>query len=195
MTQKSEVLSEVLDRLDETAAGDTVSLSQVVERLGHHSFAALMLIFALISTSPASAVPGVTAAVAFVELLLAVQFILNRQSVWLPASLASKKIPGKSLRKAVQWLRRPVRAVEKLLRPRLSFMIHRPWLILPLSLVIMLTMFMPFMEVIPTSGSIASAIIALFAAGVLLRDGLLVLITTPLLAAVPMIALYWSIAN
>lgn len=34
-----------------------------------------------------------------------------------------------------------------------------------------LTLFMPVMEIVPTSGSIASAVIAVFAAGLLTRDG------------------------
>lgn len=56
---------------------------------------------------------------------------------------------------------------------------------MPLLLVLSLTLFMPVMEVIPTSGSIASTVIALFAAGLLTRDGLVVALSMLLLAAVP----------
>ena len=51
---------------------------------------------------------------------------------------------------------------------------------------------MPFMEVIPTSGSIASAVIALFAAGLLTRDGALVVVSLILLLAVPVAVWYFG---
>ena len=41
-------------------------------------------------------------------------------------------------------------------------------------LILGLALVMPVMEVIPTSGSLASAVIALFAAGLLTRDGAVV---------------------
>ena len=88
-------------------------------------------------------------------------------------------------------LRTPVRFVERLLRPRLGFLYHQPWLYLPLVLILALTLFMPFTEVIPTSGSIASAVIALFAAGLLTRDGVLALAATALLLALPV--LVWQL--
>lgn len=44
---------------------------------------------------------------------------------------------------------------------------------------------MPVMEIVPTSGSIASAVIALFAAGLLTRDGALAVMSLVLLIAVP----------
>jgi hypothetical protein len=45
---------------------------------------------------------------------------------------------------------------------------------------------MPLLEAIPTSGSIAFAIIALFAAGMLTRDGALVVIAAILMLCAPL---------
>jgi hypothetical protein len=84
-----------------------------------------------------------------------------------------------------------VRFVERFLRPRLGFLYRRPWLYLPLLLILGLTLFMPFMEAIPASGSIASGVIALFAAGLLTRDGVLALAATALLLALPV--LVWQL--
>ena len=77
--QGTQALSEVLDQLEEAVEGESVPVGKIVDRLGHHSFAALMLVFALISTSPASAIPGVTAVVAVIVLLLVVQMIAWRR--------------------------------------------------------------------------------------------------------------------
>jgi len=178
-------LSDVLDMLHESLDADEVTVEHVIDRLGRASFASIMLMFSLISTSPASAIPGVTAIVAMIVLILVVQMMIGRKSVWLPGIITRQTLDTDKLEKGIRWLRKPVRWVERHLRPRLTFLFHRPWLWLPLILIAALTLFMPFMEVVPTSGSLASAVIALFAASLLTRDGLLALFAFALLLAVP----------
>ncbi|APE45611.1 exopolysaccharide biosynthesis protein exod (plasmid) [Sulfitobacter alexandrii] len=180
-------LSDVLDRLEQSLDGKKVRVRHLVDRLGRASFASVMLVFSLISTSPASAIPGVTAVVAMITLLLIVQMMIGRESLWLPDIIMNKKLDTKTVAKGIAWLRKPVHRVERLLRPRLTFLFHRPWLWLPMILIAGLTLFMPFMELVPTSGSIASAVIALFAASLLTRDGLLTLFSFALLSAVPVV--------
>lgn len=183
---RSHKLSDVLDRLEDAAEGDSILVSKVVEKLGQKSFASLMLIFALIAVSPASAIPGLTATVAAIVFILMAQMILGRDSVWLPDVILRRELSTERLCKGIGWLRRPVRFVERFLKERLTWLLHRPWLYLPQLLILALTLFMPFMEIIPTSGSIASAVIALFAAGLLTRDGGLVAVSLMLLLAVPL---------
>jgi hypothetical protein len=178
-------LSEVLDQLESSAHGQSIAVEEVIEKLGRKSFASLMLVFSLISTSPASAIPGITATVAVIVFILVVQMILGRDCVWLPRFITRRRMSTAKLCKGIGWLRKPVRFVERYLKARLTFLFHRPWLWLPLILILGLTIFMPFMEVIPTSGSIASAVIALFAAGLLTRDGALAMASLVLLAALP----------
>jgi hypothetical protein len=178
-------LSEVLDQLEASAHGESIAVSEVIERLGRKSFASLMLVFSLISTSPASAIPGITATVAVIVFILVVQMILGRECVWLPDFITRRRMSTARLCKGIGWLRKPVRFVERYLKARLTIVFHRPWLWLPLLLILGLTLFMPFMEIVPTSGSIASAVIALFAAGLLTRDGGLVVLSLILFLAVP----------
>jgi hypothetical protein len=179
-------LSDVLDHLEHAIHGDSITVQEVVEELGHKSFASLMLIFSLISTSPASAIPGVTAIVGVIVFVLAAQMILGRECVWLPRSVSGRRIPKAKLCKGIGWLRRPVAFVERFLKARLTFLLRRPWLLLPLALILLLTLFMPFMEAVPTSGSIASAVIAFFAAGLLTRDGALIATALIMLLALPL---------
>ncbi|MGJ3263092.1 MAG: exopolysaccharide biosynthesis protein [Salinarimonas sp.] len=183
--ERTRALSDVLDQLERTAHDDSITIEEVVAHLGPKSFAALMLVFSLISTSPASAIPGITATVAVIVFILAVQMMLGRDCVWLPDFVTRRRMSTQKLCKGVAWMRPPVRFVERFLGARLTFLLHRPWLYLPLTLILALTLFMPFMEVVPTSGSIASAVIALFAAGLLVRDGALVIVSLVALLAVP----------
>lgn len=182
---RTRALSDVLDQLENAAHDDSITIDEVVDKLGHRSFASLMLIFSLISASPASAIPGITATVAVIIFILVVQMTFGRESLWLPNIIAQRTIPTSKLCKGIGWVRKPVRWVEKLLRPRMTFLVHRPWLFLPLFLILGLTLVMPLLEAIPTSGSIVSAMIALFAAGLLTRDGGLVVVSVLLMLCVP----------
>lgn len=185
-------LSDVLDQLESSVHGESITVDEVIKTLGRHSFASLMLVFSLISTSPASAIPGITAVVAVLVFILVVQMIAGRDGVWLPGFITRRQMSSEKLCKGIGWLRKPVRFVERFLKPRLTFLFHRPWLWLPLILILCLTLFMPFMEIIPTSGSIASAVIALFAAGMLTRDGALAIASFVLLLAVPVAVGYFG---
>ncbi|MBM9594623.1 exopolysaccharide biosynthesis protein [Roseitranquillus sediminis] len=183
--QQTRALSEVLDQLEASIHDESITVREVVERLGRKSFASLMLVFSLISTSPASGIPGVTAIVAAIVFVLVVQLMIGRDCVWLPDFVLRRKLSTSKLCKGIGWMRKPVRFVERFLKARLTWLLHRPWIFLPLTLILGLTIFMPVMEIVPTSGSIASAVIALFAAGLLTRDGGLVVVSLALLLAVP----------
>ena len=184
-------LSDVLDTLQSSLDDPEVSVGRIVDHLGRASFASVMLIFSLISTSPASAIPGVTAVVAMLVLLLIVQMMAGRSSVWLPRFVSDKRLDAKKVENGLNWVRGPVEWVEQFLKPRMTFLFHRPWLWLPMVLIAGLTLFMPFMEIVPTSGSIASAVIALFSASLLTRDGVLALVSLGLLTVVPLTVLLW----
>lgn len=186
MPENHDVLSAVLDRLDKAGEAETVSIGSVVEATGARSFASLMLVFALIAVSPASVVPGVTTIVAAMEFLLVVQMIAGRSHVWLPDVVSDREIEGERLRSAVSGLRKPISAVDHVLRPRLSFLTERPCLYVWLFLILALTLVMPFMELVPGTGTVASGFIALVAAAVLTRDGALLI-----LAAICLGALAW----
>lgn len=179
--EPSYALSDALDRLESAVAGDHIAIGAVIEKLGRNSFASLMLVFSLVSTSPASAIPGVTTLVGCVIFLLVSQMLAGRESVWLPGFITRRQMSSEKLCKGIHWLRKPVQFVERFLRTRLEIMFHRPWRWMPLVPILCLTLFMPFMEIVPMSGSIASAIIAFYAAGLLTRDGVVVLISLGLL--------------
>ncbi|TGN61818.1 exopolysaccharide biosynthesis protein [Paracoccus liaowanqingii] len=190
--EQTHALSDVLDQLESSVRGESITVEDVIEKLGRKSFASLMLVFSLISTSPASAIPGITTVVAAVVFILVVQMIAGRNCLWLPRFITRRRMSSEKLCKGIGWMRTPVRFVEHYLKARLTFLFHRPWLWLPLILIMCLTLVMPFMEIIPTSGSLASAVIALFAAGLLTRDGALVIASFVLLAAIPVAVWYFG---
>lgn len=121
--------------------------------------------------------------------------MVGRKCLWLPEFITRQHMSAGKLCKGIGWLRKPVHFVERFLKPRLTFLFHRPWLWLPLILILCLTLFMPVMEIVPTSGSIASAVIALFAAGLLTRDGVLAVLSLILLIAVPVAVWHFGVTG
>lgn len=188
--ETSTALSDVLTKLEASISGESIAVQDVVERLGERSFASLMLVFSLISTSPASAIPGITAIVAVIVFILTVQMIAGRNHVWLPSFVMRRRMGRDKLCKGIAWIRRPVKWVEQFLRPRFTWLLEKPWILILQILILGLTLFMPFMEIIPTSGSLASAVIALASAGLLTRDGALVLIAGTLLLMIPAVVFF-----
>lgn len=180
----SEIIDELENLVDEDDA-DEVRVRDIVEKLGQKSFVSVMLIFSLIATSPASAIPGVTAMVGGITVLLSAQMLAGRDHLWLPDFLMRRRLGTGKLQTGIKWLRRPVRFVERFLKHRLTFLFHRPVFYAPLLLVMALALFMPVMELVPMSGSIAAAVIALFAAGVLTRDGVLLIAALVVLTGLP----------
>jgi hypothetical protein len=189
MTEEPNTLGGVLDRLTSMTDRDEISLGEIVERLGHHSFAAVMLGFALVSTSPASAIPGVTTAVALIVFLLIAQMLAGRDSMWLPGFIVDWRIRADKLVGATKWLRGPVTYVERLLRPRIALVFSPPWIWLGMLAIVALTVAMPFLEILPLTGSLASAVIALFAASLLTRDGLVFVLSFAILAVAPLVGI------
>lgn len=188
--ERPRALSEVLERLEHAVNGQSITVQDMMDELGRKSFAAMIMIFALLAASPASAVPGLTATVGLAVAVMVVQMLAGRDHVWLPHFLACRRIPSQRVCQAIGWLRKPVHAVERVLRPRMTFLMKRPWLYLPLTIMLCIALFMPFMEIVPTSGSIASTVVALFAAGLLVRDGAVIFAATLLSASVP-VAVWW----
>jgi hypothetical protein len=186
-------LSHVLDALVTEAVGDTVRVEKLVKALGSRSFPALVLAPSLIAVSPASGIPGLTSTLGLIVATITAQMLWGRDSAWLPGFLTRRQISATRLRSALHWLRRPVATLERFARPRLVAIVTRPFVILPLSAMLTIGLMMPLLEVVPLSGTIAGALLSLYAVGLLMRDGVLVILALALSAAAPLAL--WQLAT
>jgi hypothetical protein len=155
---------------------DRVTVSDIVEAIGDDAFGPLLLVPALIIVSPASAVPGLSSAGGLIMVMISAQMVFGRQSLWLPAFLTSRSIARDKLAKAVSFLRRPARLIDRVTRKRLSFLTAGPLRRLPPLICMLAALMIPFFELVPMSSSIISGAIVLFALAILTRDGLLLLL-------------------
>jgi len=179
-------LGEVLDALAAAAEGDTVSVDVLIETLGRRSFPALVLAPSLIAVSPASGIPGLSGTLGLVVATITAQMLLGRTKAWLPGFITKRCIATARLHRALNWLRRPVGVLDRFARPRLVVLVSQPLVIVPLMTMCAIGLTMPLLELVPMSATIAGAILTIFAVGLLVRDGVLVLLALSFSAIAPL---------
>jgi hypothetical protein len=172
---KPHPVSEILDRLEAAGGDETVSVGDIVERMGARSFAPLLLVPALVMVSPISSIPGTPTLSATIIALIAAQMLIGRRTLWLPRLVRERRVSRVRMERAVAFLRRPVGWIEPRMRPRLVFLADGRGTYLALLVCLGITLVMPMMEFLPLLASVAAVAISLIAAGLLARDGVLVL--------------------
>lgn len=177
-------VEELVKTVGDAGNGDEdVSVEQIVEAIGDDAFAPLMLVPALIAITPASGIPGLTAMTGLIVVLISVQLVARRRSLWLPGFILRRKISRSKLDTATRWLQRPSRLVDRLTAKRLVFLVRPPFSIVPAVICMCAGLVMPLMEFVPFSGSVMAGAIALIALSFMADDGLLALLAGGLLVA------------
>lgn len=158
----------LLQQLSERINGDSVSVAEVADALGDRGPAALLLLLTLPALAP---LPGVPAGMLFgtAIVLLSVQMMAGRESLWLPGWLGRRRIGRGALTACLNAARKPLGGLERRLRPRLSTLagVHMLRRLSPLVLWmgLLIALPIPFGNVVPAFALIAVSL------GVLTRDG------------------------
>ncbi|WP_254813744.1 exopolysaccharide biosynthesis protein [Rhodovulum sp. ES.010] len=169
-------VSHVLDKVAQAAEGEAMRLRELIEALGAASFLPLMMVPALAVVSPLSGIPGFSSLCGLTIGLFAAQMITRRRHVWAPRWLMHREISTPKARRAVAWLRRPARWLERTARPRLGALVRPPFSILPELACLVAGLAMPFLELFPFSSSLLGLSVVVLSVAMLTRDGLLALV-------------------
>ncbi len=113
-------LSEMLDVIGRREPAD-LPLQEMVEAFGERSFGAMLLILGLLSVL-IGAIPGTTTVLAIPILLISLQLILRRHTLWLPRFVLERSLERARFAQAVGKAIKPLRMLERISRPRLGFM-------------------------------------------------------------------------
>ncbi|QND53555.1 exopolysaccharide biosynthesis protein [Phyllobacterium sp. 628] len=115
MENDSRPLSQVFEDLARTTTAP-VSFSELEDAFNDRSFAALLTFFAILNLLPLPPGTGIVTGIPLV--LVSVQMVMGRESVWLPAFMRTKSIAPERFRqvsnKVVPWLQ----WLERFIRPR-----------------------------------------------------------------------------
>lgn len=112
--------SEVFLALKTVGEAERISLAQLTQTLGDRAFGLLVLIFALPNIIPM--IPGVSTVSGVVIGLVGLQMMVGRHAPWLPAAIGDKTLPRAQLAAMVDRTVGWVAKLERVARPRWSFM-------------------------------------------------------------------------
>ncbi|OHV12911.1 exopolysaccharide biosynthesis protein [Kushneria phosphatilytica] len=171
---ETEKLTELLESLDRNHSGDTVSIGDIVENFASRGFAPLLVVPAMLAMI--CPLPGVPTACGLFVALVAIQQVFGRRSPWLPRRLREVSIGQQRFHRAIEKARPFTTRLDRLLKPRLSFIDQPAVERIIAILVVLLGLSMAPLELVPFAAALPSATLLLIALGMVARDGLVMII-------------------
>jgi len=179
-------LQALFDAVLTAGAGERVTVEDALDAVGQSSFGALILVPALILVSPLSGIPGLPTTLGLVIFLVCVQYLVGRDRIWLPGRLRRAGMSRSRLEKAFRSVRPFVRLLDRIVKPRLTFLVNRLTVAIFAGICASLALTFPPLEALPFVATATASVIALYGFAILARDGivgLLALATTGLVLA------------
>lgn len=181
-------LTAIVDRVENITKEGTVSLDRVVGAFEQTGFAAMLIVPAAAVVTPLSGIPLFSSLCGLTIFLIAAQWLMKRDRIWLPHWLGQQSLEGNKVRVALNKLRPAARWLDDHSRARARFLFRQPLrVLLPLAC-LLFGVLMPFLELVPFSSSLLGASVCLIAFSLLTRDGLFALA-----ALLPLAAVAWAL--
>ncbi|MDU8911690.1 exopolysaccharide biosynthesis protein [Aestuariicoccus sp. MJ-SS9] len=168
-------LAAVLAQVRAAATGESVSLATLLESIGRQSFSATLMLIGLLMVSPLSGIPGLPAIFAIIVLIIGVQALMSRDTLWLPRRLTNRKVRTERLLRALDTLERPARWLDRRASGRFSLLARRPLSGFAYLAIVVVALSWPPLSLIPFSATTTALGMTLIAAGLMLRDGVFVI--------------------
>src|SRR5699024_2239224 len=122
-------------------------------------------------------IPGVPTLVALLVVLTSAQILAGRSYFWLPQFLLRRAISRQRLQGALDFMLRPARFADRFLFHRLAFFTGNILTLIVALAALAVGLIMPLLEFIPFSANLAGIALFTFGAALVVRDGLLALIS------------------
>lgn len=167
-------ISHVLTDLENTLPPERVSVADLLEAFHERGFGFVLLIFSVPMALPIPVPPGINVLLASPLILLTAQQAIGRHTIWLPDTMKRRTIKSSKLSAVIHaslpWFKR----LERFVKPRLEFVTRGAfsYLIGIFGLIMALSVCVP----LPMTNTVPSLGIALMSVGVIMRDGLAVML-------------------
>lgn len=182
-------LEGLLDSIVEANEGrDEISIGEVLQAIGSRSFGPLLMIPGLIAFSPLSGIPGMPTTIGVMVLLITSQLLLGRSEISMPQFVTRRAVSRARFEKAIRVLRKVARVVDRLIKPRLTFLTAKPITYTIAVLFLLLSLIAPLMELLPFVISAVGGALSAYGLALVAHDGLLALIAMAFCAGTLVIA-------
>ncbi len=187
-----ENLEQLFDRLrTATEHQERVSVADLFQAVGERSFGPVVFVAGLIVVAPLIGdIPGVPTIMGLIVLLTLGQLLFQRHSIWLPATLAGRRVSRRKLMRGLEWLEKPTAWMDRYTRPRLVWLTRGPGQYLMALECMSVAGAMPAMEVVPFSANGGGLSLMAFGLAIIARDGVLAV-----LASAFTVGTFWFIGS
>ncbi|GGG72344.1 hypothetical protein GCM10011415_20470 [Salipiger pallidus] len=171
-----EAVPALVERLHKLADGaETVSFAELNRTIGAQGHAPLLMVVSIFMILPIGMIPGIGGALGAIVALIGLQMLLGREGIGLPAVFGRRTLSAERLCRAADRIRPVADWLRKRLRPRWSALAEGR---VSLSIMAILLMIaggsLLVLGAIPVMTPLLGLPVAVFALGVLGRDGLVV---------------------
>lgn len=186
-------LEELLEEMHHAGEGEEeVTLDDILDEIGHRSFGPLILLAGLIMAAPVLGdIPGMPTTMGIFIFLTAGQILLQQEHIWLPDLLLERSVDREKLFKGIEWMQKPARYIDRLIRPRLTIFVQYAGGYAIAAICVCIAVTTPAMEVVPFVANVAGLAIMAFGLALIARDGLLALIALGLTGGATALAIYY----
>ncbi|MAC35001.1 MAG: exopolysaccharide biosynthesis protein [Haliea sp.] len=177
-------LEQLLEQIETAARREhsRVTTGEILRAVGSRSFAPVLMLTGALVTSPLSGIPLFPTTMAIIVLLVSLQMLVGHRHFWLPRWLLARNLGRDTLLRVLQRLYTPASLIDRVLKPRMTYLVKGPSHLLIALICLGIALTMPAMELIPFSSSIAGAALCAYGLALVSRDGLLALIAHSLVA-------------
>ncbi|MBK8544660.1 MAG: exopolysaccharide biosynthesis protein [Caulobacteraceae bacterium] len=176
------VLDEIAAKCENDSTPDTLTLEEILDSVGRRSYGPLLLVIGLFAISPATIIPGMTWLAAALTMLVAGQMALGLPSIWLPKMALQAQLPRNAVRSGIEKGRGAARVIDKVLKPRLTFLSKPPFVNLVAVMVIAAALITFPLGLIPFAPLAPGLAVVFFGLGMVARDGLWLALGTGVMA-------------
>lgn len=165
-------IHDILERMRGALTSDTVTIGALLRAMDPGAHPVILLLPALLLVSPLSGIPGLSSLGGLTISLVAAQILVGRRAIWLPDLVLRRSFSADRLARALTWLERPARLIDRNTAPRLSWFFDFPGQQLAQATCLLCGLAMPFLELVPFSATTLATAVVILAVGLLVRDGL-----------------------
>jgi hypothetical protein len=191
MTEHTDTDGQFSHQLDRWLSSDeTKTLGALSDVFAEKSFAVTILLLMFV---PALPLPtgGISHVFEAITIVLAVQMVLGRRTIWLPERWQGRELGPTTTDRAIPFMVRRIRLVERFSRPRAAWLFDQGWMLRLLGLLLMAlavaaALAPPFsgLDTLPALGAVAIALaiiledIVVLGIGIVIGTGGVILILT-----------------
>lgn len=175
-TDTFENLGGLIARIKEKTDGDAVSVRDMMDALGRRAFGPVLVLTALIAVLPTGAIPGMSILTGTVMLLLSLQLLFGARQIWLPDSIMRRSIERRKLVASLDKARGVAERIDRFVHPRLTFLLGPPFHQAIALVAIIFAISMYPLAIVPFGAFPAGLAFIVIGTGLMVRDGLLILI-------------------